>query len=174
MKETLPSTSIRNCAARPRVAIVVSTVLLSACSYLPEMPSLPSLTSLTSIKPFRIDIQQGNFLSPDMVAQLKTGMTREQVRFVLGTPLVTDIFHGDRWDYVFYRELGNGSKERRSLSVFFADNKMTHFTSANIPPPSAPAPAAAAETKADSAPAAAAETKAEAEQATAPKGETKN
>jgi outer membrane protein assembly factor BamE len=145
--------------------------LLSACSYLPEMPSLPSLTS---IKPFRIDIQQGNFLSPEMVAQLKSGMTREQVRFVLGTPLVTDIFHGDRWDYVFYRELGNGSKERRSLSVFFADNKMTHFTSANIPPAGAPAPAAAADTKAGAAPAAAADTKAEAEQATAPKGETKN
>ena len=144
--------------------------LLSACSYLPEMPSLPSLPGLSSIKPYRIDIQQGNFLSPEMVAQLKNGMTREQVRFVLGTPLVTDIFHGDRWDYVFYRELGNGTKERRSLSVFFADNKMTHFTSANIPP------AAAADAKPAAVPTAdvKAEAKAEAEQATAPKGETKN
>src|SRR5258708_9220585 len=106
------------------------------------MPSLPSLPGLSSIKPFRIDIQQGNFLSPEMVAQLKPGMTREQVRFVLGTPLVTDIFHGDRWDYVFYRELSDGSKGRRSLSVFFADNKMTHFTSSNIPPANPPAPEA--------------------------------
>jgi len=157
-----------------KVSLCLVPLLLSACSYLPEMPSLPSLPGLSSIKPYRIDIQQGNFLSPEMVAQLKTGMTREQVRFVLGTPLVTDIFHGDRWDYVFYRELGDGSKERRSLSVFFTDNKMTHFTSANIAPVSPPAPAAAADTKAGPAPAAAEGAKAEAEQAGAPKAETKN
>jgi outer membrane protein assembly factor BamE len=144
------------------ISLCLVALLLSACSYLPEMPSLASLPGLSSFKPYRIDIQQGNFLSPEMVAQLKTGMTREQIRFVLGTPLVTDIFHGDRWDYVFYRELGDGSKERRSLSVFFADNKMTHFTSANIPPLGAPAPAAAADAKTG------------AEQAATPKGETKN
>jgi outer membrane protein assembly factor BamE len=143
--------------------ILVFAVPLSACSYLPEMPSLPSLPGLSSIKPYRIDIQQGNFLSAEMVAHLKVGMTREQVRFVLGTPLVTDIFHGDRWDYVFYRELGDGSKVRRRLSVFFEDNKLARFTGDNLPeaaPP--PAPAAAADPKKD------------AEQAAAPKGETKN
>jgi outer membrane protein assembly factor BamE len=156
------------------VSLCLIPFLLSACSHLPDLPSLPSLPGLSSIKPFRIDIQQGNFLAPEMVAQLKTGMTREQIRFVLGTPLVADIFHGDRWDYVFYRELGDGSKERRSLSVFFADNKMTHFTSANIPLPVAPAPAAAADTKKSDPAPAAADTKAEAEQAAEPKGETKN
>ncbi len=125
-------------AAPSRAALLLLPVLLSACSYLPEMPSLPSLTS---IKPYRIDIQQGNFLSPEMVTQLKVGMTREQVRFVLGTPLVTDIFHADRCDYVFYRELGSGRKEHRSLSVFFADNKLVRFTSDNMAAASAPAPA---------------------------------
>lgn len=136
--------------------------LLSACSYLPEMPSLPSLPGLSSIKPYRIDIQQGNFLSPEMIAQLKVGMTREQVRFVLGTPLVTDIFHGDRWDYVYYRELGNGSIDRRRLSVFFEDNKMTRFTGDNLP------------TAAVQTPAPAVEAKTEAGQAAAPTGESKN
>jgi outer membrane protein assembly factor BamE (lipoprotein component of BamABCDE complex) len=154
-------------------------MFVAACSSLPDLPSLPSLPGLSSIKPYRIDIQQGNFLSPEMVAQLKTGMTREQVRFVLGTPLVADVFHGDRWDYVFYRELGDGSKERRSLSVFFADNKMTHFTSANIPPLGAAAPAPSTAVPGAKAPAPEAKTpapeaKAGAEQAVAPKAETKN
>ena len=115
---------------RTRAAAVLLALLLPACSYLPEMPSL---TSLTSLKPYRIDIQQGNFLSPEMVAQLKKGMTREQVRFVLGTPLVTDIFHGDRWDYVFYRELGNGSKDQRRLSVFFDNDKLARAVGENVP-----------------------------------------
>jgi len=152
--------SHRNCTALTRAAIVVFALPLAACSYMPELPSLPGLGA---IKPYRIDIQQGNFLSAEMVAQLKVGMTREQVRFVLGTPFVTDIFHGDRWDYVFYRELGDGTKERRRLSVFFEDNKLARFTGDNLPQ-AAPPPA----------PAAAAEPKAGAEQVAAPKGETKN
>ncbi len=118
---------------RTRRGAVVLALLIPACSYLPEMPSLPSLPGLASIKPYRIDIQQGNFLSPEMVAQLKKGMTREQVRFVLGTPLVTDIFHGDRWDYVFYRELGNGSKDQRRLSVFFDNDKLARAVGENVP-----------------------------------------
>ena len=62
---------------------------------------LPDLPKLPGIKVYRIEIQQGNYITQEMVAQLKNGMTREQVRYVLGTPLVTDIFHADRWDYVF-------------------------------------------------------------------------
>ena len=55
-------------SARPRAALLLSAIVLSACSYLPELPSMPSLAS---IKPYRIDIQQGNFLSPEMVTQLQ-------------------------------------------------------------------------------------------------------
>ena len=70
-------------------------ILLPACSYVPRIPG---------VTPYKIEIQQGNFVSQDMVSQLKPGMTKEQVRFVLGTPLVTDIFHPDRWDYLYWRE----------------------------------------------------------------------
>lgn len=98
-----------------------AALLMSACSHLPDLPSLPSIPSL---KPYRIDIQQGNFLSQEMVSQLKRGMTREQVRFVLGSPLVTDIFHADRWDYVFYREVPGGAPQRRHISVFFEDDRL--------------------------------------------------
>ena len=142
-------------AKRPRAALTLLAMAmaatLAACSYLPEMPAMPTLGSF---KPYRIDIQQGNFLSPEMVAQLKEGMTREQVRFVLGTPLVADVFHSNRWDYVFYRELGDGRKEKRNLSVFFEDNKLTRFSGENLPvsaPPATSAKPAAGQAAAKSA-----------------------
>jgi outer membrane protein assembly factor BamE len=87
--------------------------LLGACA-------LPSL-----ITPYRIEIQQGNFVSQEMASQLKPGMTREQVRFVLGSPLVADMFHADRWDYVYMKQLENfKGTEQRKLSVFFVDGKL--------------------------------------------------
>src|SRR5688572_11147365 len=89
---------------------------LAACSSVPRIPG---------VTPYKVEIQQGNFISQEMVAQLKPGMSKEQVRFVLGTPLVTDIFHADRWDYVFFRELPNGKKEQRNLSVVFEKDRLS-------------------------------------------------
>ena len=99
------------------VLAVLATMLLPACKSV-DIPKVPGVT------PYRMVIQQGNFISQEMVSQLKPGMTREQVRFILGTPLVTDIFHADRWDYVFYREMPNGKREQRNLSVVFENSKL--------------------------------------------------
>jgi len=96
---------------------VLAAVLLPACKSI-DVPNVPGIT------PYRMVIQQGNFISQEMVSQLKPGMTKEQVRFILGTPLVTDIFHADRWDYVFYREPASGKREQRNLSVVFENNKL--------------------------------------------------
>jgi outer membrane protein assembly factor BamE len=82
------------------------------------MPRIPGIT------PYKIDIQQGNFISQDMVAQLKAGMSKDQVRIALGTPLLTDVFHADRWDYVYWREAPDGKRESRRLAIFFADGKL--------------------------------------------------
>jgi outer membrane protein assembly factor BamE len=73
----------------------------------------------TRFGPHRIDVQQGNALDQDNVARLKTGLNRSQVRFLLGTPLLDDPFHNNRWDYVYlyYRE-GNLAEQRR-ISLFF-------------------------------------------------------
>ena len=79
------------------------------------------------LAPYRIDIQQGNFVSQDMVAQLKRGMTKEQVRFVLGTPLVTDIFHAERWDYVYLLERPGQPRVQRRLAVFFENDKLSRL-----------------------------------------------
>ena len=79
------------------------------------------------LSPYRIDIQQGNFVSQEMVAQLKPGMTKEQVRFVLGTPLVTDIFHTERWDYVYTLQRRGAPLQQRHLAVFFQDGKLARL-----------------------------------------------
>lgn len=81
------------------------------------------------LEPYRIDIQQGNFVSQEMVAQLKPGMSKEQVRFVLGTPLVNDIFHGDRWDYVYTLDRRGTPRQQRRLAVFFEDGKLARLDS---------------------------------------------
>jgi outer membrane protein assembly factor BamE len=90
---------------------------LAACS------GAPVITSV--LKPYRIDVRQGNFVTQDMVAQLKPGLSREQVRFILGSPLVADMFHADRWDYVYTFKHGHSEAQQRTLTVFFQDNKLT-------------------------------------------------
>ncbi|HEX2827907.1 MAG TPA: outer membrane protein assembly factor BamE [Burkholderiales bacterium] len=82
------------------------------------MPSVPGLT------PYKIDIQQGNYVTQDMVDKLKPGMTKSQVRFALGTPLVTDMFHNDRWDYVYVLQKKGVVTEQRRIVVVFSDDKL--------------------------------------------------
>ena len=83
--------------------------------------SLAGCTSVpTHFNAYKIDVQQGNVLTQEMVAQLKPGQTRDQVRFILGTPLITDIFHQQRWDYVYRFHNGQtGAIEQRKFSLFF-------------------------------------------------------
>lgn len=83
--------------------------------------------------PYRPDIQQGNFVSQEMLAQLKVGQTRDQVRFILGTPLLTDIFHTDRWDYPFYLQRGDGELTTSRVTVYFKDDKLEKFDGGNLP-----------------------------------------
>ena len=75
---------------------------------------------------YRVDVQQGNLLDDTDVEGVKPGMTRSQVRFLLGTPVVEDSFHKDRWDYVYYFRRGRSRREeKRWLIVTFADDKVT-------------------------------------------------
>lgn len=100
-------------------------------SYLPAAFLAASLISGCSfdsvvgvVNPYRIDVRQGNHVDQDMVAQLKRGMTREQVRFVLGSPLVVDLFRKDRWDYVYRYVPGSRQAEQRVISVYFVDDRL--------------------------------------------------
>lgn len=115
-----------------RVLALSATMAAAACSYVPN------------VSPYRIDIQQGNYVTQEMVSQLKPGMSREQVRFVLGTPLVADIFHADRWDYVYFRDPRFGAREKRRFSVFFVDGKLARVDGDVVPAaPKTEAPAEA-------------------------------
>lgn len=84
-------------------------------------------------RPYRPDIQQGNFVSQEMVAQLKPGMTQDQVIFLLGTPLLTDVFHSDRWDYSFRLQKGNGEVTTSRVTVFFKDKLVSTFEGGDLP-----------------------------------------
>ncbi|MES2831472.1 MAG: outer membrane protein assembly factor BamE [Pseudomonadota bacterium] len=83
--------------------------------------------------PFRIDIQQGNFVSSEMLAQLQVGMTPEQVRFALGTPLLVDVFHAQRWEYIFRLQRSNGEVTTSRVTVFFKDERVASFEGGDLP-----------------------------------------
>ena len=109
-----------------QLAILVSALFVAGC----QGGIMPSLFSLTA---YKIDIQQGNVVTQDMVAKLQPGMTRSQVRFVLGTPLVTDIFHPDRWDYVYRLEQGGRLVEHRRIVAIFSSDKLLRIEGDVVP-----------------------------------------
>lgn len=88
---------------------------------------------LNIITPYRINIQQGNFISQEMLARVQTGMTPEQVRFALGTPLLSDIFHAGRWDYVFRLQKPNGQVTNNRVIIYFEDNRVARILSDPLP-----------------------------------------
>ena len=87
----------------------------------------------------RIDIQQGNYVTQDLVDRLKPGMTKAEVKGLLGTPLLADAFHADRWDYYFSNTAGRRAPEQARLSVFFKDEKLVSFAGTGRPPGESPA-----------------------------------
>lgn len=93
---------------------------------------------------YKIDIQQGNYVTPELTAKLKKGMTRSEVRQLLGTPLLADAFHANRWDYYFSHEKSGKLQERTRFSVFFEDEKLVAVTGDVKPAATAAAPASAA------------------------------
>lgn len=101
-------------------------VLLAAagCSNVPILPTL---------KPYRIDVQQGNYISQDMLVKLKPGMSRSQVRFALGTPLVVDPFRNDRWDYFYMLHKAGALSERRVVTVIFKGDELLRIEGDVVP-----------------------------------------
>jgi outer membrane protein assembly factor BamE len=73
---------------------------------------------------YKMDVQQGNFVTQDVVARVKNGMTKAEVRQALGTPLLSDVFHANRWDYYFSSEKNGRQQDRTLLSIFFENDKV--------------------------------------------------
>lgn len=101
-----------------KIVLRIKKILITAV-----MGAALSMTGCSSWRDFSLvytpDIQQGNIVTPEMVAQLKTGMSKRQVRFVLGTPLLVDVFHQERWDYIFTLKERNEAVEIKKFSLFF-------------------------------------------------------
>ena len=91
--------------------LFIAALLLAGCS---------SVNPMNWLTPHRMVIQQGNYVTRDAVSRVKPGMTRSQVRFLLGSPLLNDIFHAERWDYPYQLEARNGKPaEEKRLTVYF-------------------------------------------------------
>ena len=99
---------------RAKILTLLVLPLLAGCS------SIPSLV-------YKMEIQQGNVITQEMVDKLKPGMTRSQVRFALGSPMISDVFHDNRWDYVYRLEQRGSLVEQRQLTVFFEDDKVVRL-----------------------------------------------
>jgi outer membrane protein assembly factor BamE len=87
----------------------------------------------TALTPYRVEVVQGNFISREQVETLQKGMTREQVRNVLGTPLVTSLFHGERWDYIFTLRRQGVQPQQRRLTVYFQGESLDRFEGDTMP-----------------------------------------
>lgn len=122
------STLLSGCASQKPAEISTAGATASGVKVSKDSNGLFGLRFLT---PYRVDIQQGNFVSKEMVAQLRPGMTRDQVRFALGTPLLNDVFHTSRWDYEFRLTKGNGELVTSRVSIFFKDDLMERFEGGN-------------------------------------------
>ena len=103
------------------LALVLSCSLLAGCGYVV----------------YKIDVQQGNYLTQDAVDKLKNGMSKAEVRQVLGTPLLVDTFHNNRWDYYFSNVQRTKAADRKLFSVFFENDKVVSF-GGNAQPPAPP------------------------------------
>jgi len=105
-----------------RAAAVTLALALTGCATMDQY-----LPTWRSFGVYKIDVNQGNYLSQDMVDKLKVGMTQAQVKQLLGTPLLTSPFRPDRWDYIYWREGTDGKREQRRVALFFNDGKLARM-----------------------------------------------
>jgi len=84
---------------------------------------------------YKLDVNQGNYITQDQVDRLKVGLSRQQVKVILGTPLLADPFHAERWDYVYAFERQGKLLEERRLAVYFVDDKLARWEGDEMPPP---------------------------------------
>ncbi len=110
----------------------MSCVLMAGCSSTSSL-SAASINPVLWITPYRVDVTQGNFISKEQVDFLTAGMTRAQVKDVLGTPLLTSLFHAARWDYVFTLKRQGVEPQSFKYTVFFKGDTLERFEGDSMP-----------------------------------------
>lgn len=105
-----------------RTLIVLSSVLLASCSNFSNY--LPTFT------PYKIEIRQGNLITQDMRSKIKVGMTQSQVKAALGAPLINDIYHADRWDYLYRLDTKGNTVDNQRLTLYFKNGALASIDDA--------------------------------------------
>ena len=103
------------------LAVLIASTLLSGCFIV-----------------YRMDVEQGNFVTQDLVDKVKPGMTKAEVKGVLGTPLLNDTFHANRWDYYFSNKAGRKPEERAHVTIVFENDKVVSIKGEGRPAGSTP------------------------------------
>jgi len=99
--------------------LVIASLWLAGCSYF-QFPGV-----------HKVEVQQGNIVTEDMVNQLRLGMTKSQVRYVMGTPMIADSFNQERWDYFYSKQQGSKVKKTDNVTVFFKNGKLAEIKRGN-------------------------------------------
>lgn len=107
-----------------RIKLIIVSLLLASCG---------SVSRLPSFTPHKIEINQGNLITPEMRRKLKPGMSRSQVRALLGTPLIADAFHANRWDYAYRLEQNNKLVDQQRMTLYFEGENLARIDDGNMP-----------------------------------------
>lgn len=110
--------------------IVVACAVLGGCG---TSMSRSTINPVNWITPYKVDVIQGNFVSKEQVGQLRAGMSRDEVKAVMGTPLMTSLFHVDRWDYVFTMKRQGVEPQSFKYTLFFKNNLLERFEGDEMP-----------------------------------------
>ena len=107
-----------------RVTLSIISLTLASCGGVSKLPSFA---------PHKIEINQGNLIAPEMHAKLKLGMSRAQVRALFGTPLINDVFHANRWDYVYRLEQNGKLADQQRMTLYFTDEELKRVDDGDMP-----------------------------------------
>jgi outer membrane protein assembly factor BamE len=113
--------------------IAMACAVLASCSSTSSGMSGSAINPVNWITPYKVDVIQGNFISSEQVGQLRPGMSRDQVKAVLGTPLLASLFHTDRWDYVFTLKRQGVEPQSFKYAVFFKGDQLERFEGDTMP-----------------------------------------
>ena len=107
-------------------SIIAGSALLSGCSNI-SMPKMSMPDSVPDLV-YKVDIQQGNIINQDMINKLEPGMSKRQVRFIMGSPMISDTFHAMRWDYLYrFHKSGHAPSETKRVSLHFDNEQLARI-----------------------------------------------
>lgn len=108
--------------------LLIAATWLGGCSLSPRGEKFFGV-----LTPYRVEVVQGNVVTSEMIALIQPGMSRDQVKEFLGSPLTTDVFHADRWDYVFTIRRPGTAPQRRVVTVYFDGDKLSRYEASELP-----------------------------------------